>query len=297
MIFHDISGATREKLIASHLSPEKIHRLIETAVLEDLDGGEDVTSVATIGAGHRSCGEYRVRVSGVVAGIYVAVSVLEMLGLSEIEVLANDGDLLSVGTVLLRVTGDTRQILLAERTSLNFLGRLSGVASLTRNWVDEIAEFPLTSIRDTRKTTPGFRELEKYAVRMGGAVNHRMSLSDAALIKDNHVVAAGGVREAFSKVRSNFPSIGIEVEVDTLEQLREIIPLLPDLVLLDNMSVQECAAAVAVVQNRFPLEASGGITIENARAYARTGVTFLAVGALTHSAKVLDIGLDLKAAI
>lgn len=297
MIFHEISGATREELITARLSPERICKLIEDAILEDLGGGNDVTSVATIPDGHRSCGEYRMRVSGVVAGIFVAVSVLEILGLSEIEVLSSDGDLLIVGKVLLRVTGDTRQILLAERTSLNFLGHLSGIASLTHNWVEEIAEFPATRIRDTRKTTPGFRELEKYAVRMGGAVNHRMSLSDAALIKDNHIVAAGGVREAFSKVRSDFPSVEVEVEVDTLEQLTEMIPLDPDLVLLDNMSVEDCAAAVALVGGKFPLEASGGLTIENARAYARTGVTFLAVGALTHSAKVLDIGLDLKAEI
>lgn len=297
MIFNDFSSRTRDKLITSHLSPEKIYLQIESAILEDLDGGEDVTSVATIPAEHRSCGEYRVRASGIVAGIYLAVAVLEMLGLSEIEVLANDGDLLLAGTVLLRVTGKTRQILLAERTSLNFLGLLSGIATLSRSWVNEISEFPTTRIRDTRKTTPGYRVLEKYAVRMGGAVNHRMSLSDAALIKDNHIVAAGGVKEAFSKVRSRFPSVEIEVEVDTLNQLREIIPLGPDLVLLDNMSVEDCAAAVTLVEGKFPLEASGGLTIENARAYARTGVTFLAVGALTHSAKVWDIGLDLKAEI
>ena len=297
MIFHDLSNATREKLIASQIFPEKLSTLIEVAILEDLDGGDDVTSVATIPTVQRSCGEYRVRVGGVIAGIYVAVSVLEMLGLTEIEVLANDGDFLPAGAVLLRVKGNTRQILLAERTSLNFLGHLSGIASLSRSWVDEISEFPETRVRDTRKTTPGFRELEKYAVRMGGAMNHRMTLRDSALIKDNHIAAAGGAGKAFAKVQSSFPSLQIEVEVDTLDQLKDMIPLNPDLVLLDNMSVEECAAAVALVGNKFPLEASGGITIENARAYAKTGVTFLAIGALTHSAKVLDIGLDLKAEI
>ena len=154
-----------------------------------------------------------------------------------------------------------------------------------------------TRIRDTRKTTAGFRKLEKYAVRVGGGINHRMSLRESALIKDNHVAAAGGVSEAFAKVRSAFPDIEIEVEVDTLAQLKEIAPFKPDLVLLDNMSVADCAQAVDIVGGRFPLEASGGITINTARAYAETGVNYLAVGALTHSAKILDIGLDLKAEI
>ncbi|MBC7462982.1 MAG: carboxylating nicotinate-nucleotide diphosphorylase [Actinobacteria bacterium] len=297
MIFYDLSSQTRERLISDGLTPEGIVSLVEAAILEDLDGGEDVTSLATIPADHRSCGEYVVRVAGIVAGIDVAVAVLEMLGLSEIEIFASDGDRVPKGFVALRVSGNTRQILLAERTSLNFLGHLSGIATLTRKWVDEIAEYKETKIRDTRKTTPGFRQLEKYAVRMGGAVNHRMSLRDAALIKDNHIAAAGGVAAAFANVRTSFPSIEIEVEVDNLNQLREIIPLNPDLVLLDNMSVEQCAAAVKLVAKRFPLEASGGLTIENARAYAQTGVTYLAVGALTHSAKVLDIGLDLKAEI
>jgi len=297
MIFYDLSSKTRERLVAAKLAPERVISLIEAAVGEDLDGGEDVTSLSTIPAGHRSSGEYGVRTSGIVAGIDVVVAVLEMCGLSEIEVLANDGDRLAPGSVVLRVSGNTRQILLAERTSLNFLCHLSGIATLTRTWVDEISDYKTTKIRDTRKTTPGFRQLEKFAVRMGGAVNHRMSLRDAALIKDNHIAAAGGITEAFAKVRASFPALEIEVEVDNLDQLKEMIPLSPDLVLLDNMSVEQCAAAVALVAGRFPLEASGGLTIETARAYAQTGVAFLAVGALTHSAKVLDIGLDLKAEI
>jgi nicotinate-nucleotide pyrophosphorylase (carboxylating) len=297
MIFHDLSSATRERIVSAGLSPEKISHLIELAILEDLDGGEDVTSVATIPASHRSSAEYGARAGGVIAGIDIAICVLEMLGLTEIEVLVKDGDRVPAGQVLLRVTGPTRLILLAERTSLNFLGHLSGIATLTRSWVDEISEFPATRIRDTRKTTPGYRALEKYAVRKGGAVNHRMSLRDAALIKDNHIAAAGGVGDAFSKVRALNPKLEIEVEVDTIEQLKEMIPLKPDLVLLDNMSPAQCREAVTLVAGQFPLEASGGLSIENARAYAQTGVNYLAVGALTHSAKVLDIGLDLKAEI
>ena len=192
------------------------------------------------------------------------------------------------------VRGDTRAILLAERTALNFLGHLSGIATLTRTWVDAVAGTNCI-IRDTRKTTPGMRLLEKYAVRMGGGTNHRMSLSDAALIKDNHIAAAGGVAQAFSKVREKFPTSEIEIEVDTLDQLREVLPLKPDLVLLDNLSPAQCAEAVSIVAGATKLEASGGITLDNAKAYALTGVQFLAIGALTHSAPVFDIGLDLRA--
>lgn len=296
MKLYEISRATRESFLRASLDVERIERLIRGAIVEDLDGGDDVTSISTISPSHRSSAEFRVRVAGVVSGIDIAVAVLEMIGLAEIQVLEKDGNFISAGTVLIQVTGNTREILLAERTSLNFLGHLSGISSLTRKWVDEVSDFP-TKIRDTRKTTPGYRELEKYAVRMGGGTNHRMSLKDSALIKDNHIAAAGGVSEAFSMVRTTYPSIEVEVEVDTLDQLIEIIPFNPDLVLLDNMSVTECKKAVELVRARFPLEASGGLTIENAKAYAQSGVDFLAVGALTHSAKVLDIGLDLKAEI
>jgi len=176
------------------------------------------------------------------------------------------------------------------------LCHLSGIATLTRVWVDEVSEYG-AAIRDTRKTTPGMRVLEKYAVRMGGGVNHRMSLSESALIKDNHVAAVGGVGKAFERVRMNYPSIDIEVEVDSLDQLQEILLYRPDLVLLDNMSVAQCKQAVDIVARRCKLEASGGLSLKNAKAYAQTGVDYLAVGALTHSAPVLDIGLDLKAGI
>ena len=204
----------------------------------------------------------------------------------------------TAGEVLLTATGATRALLTGERTALNLLGHLSGVATLTRRWVDAI-EGSGAAIRDTRKTTPGLRALEKYAVRCGGGVNHRMSLSDAALIKDNHVLAAGGVAQAFAAVRTAFPELPVEVECDTLDQVREAVEAGADLVLLDNMSLDDLRAAVAFVRAsgvKCRLEASGGLTLSDAAKVAATGVDFLAVGALTHSAPVLDIGVDLRAA-
>lgn len=268
--------------------------LIKRALAEDLQGGQDITSVATVSGDERIVADFTARNSGVVAGIDMARAVLEEVGLTDIAVLVKDGASIKPGEVLMTVRGDTRAILLAERTALNFLGHLSGIATLTRTWVDAVAGTKCI-IRDTRKTTPGMRLLEKYAVRMGGGTNHRMSLSDAALIKDNHIAAAGGVAQAFSKVREKFPTSEIEIEVDTLDQLREVLPLKPDLVLLDNMSPAQCAEAVSIVAGATKLEASGGITLDNAKAYALTGVQFLAIGALTHSAPVFDIGLDLRA--
>jgi nicotinate-nucleotide pyrophosphorylase (carboxylating) len=268
--------------------------LIKRALAEDLQGGQDITSVATVSGDEKIVADFTARKSGVVAGIDMARAVLEEVGLTDIAVLVKDGASVKQGEVLMTVRGDTRAILLAERTALNFLGHLSGIATLTRTWVDAVAGTNCI-IRDTRKTTPGMRSLEKYAVRMGGGTNHRMSLSDAALIKDNHIAAAGGVAQAFSKVREKFPTSEIEIEVDTLDQLREVLPLKPDLVLLDNMSPAQCAEAVSIVAGATKLEASGGITLDNAKAYALTGVQFLAIGALTHSAPVFDIGLDLRA--
>ena len=268
--------------------------LIKRALAEDLQGGEDITSIATVSGTEKVAADFVARKSGVLAGIDMARAVLEEVGLTDIAVLVQDGTLVKAGTVLMTVRGDTRAILLAERTALNFLGHLSGIATLTRTWVDAIAGTSC-EIRDTRKTTPGMRLLEKYAVRMGGGTNHRMSLSDAALIKDNHIVAAGGVAEAFSQVRAKYPTSDIEIEVDTLEQLKEVLPLKPDLVLLDNMSPAQCSEAVSLVAGSTKLEASGGISLESAKAYAATGVNYLAIGALTHSAPVFDIGLDLRA--
>jgi nicotinate-nucleotide pyrophosphorylase (carboxylating) len=268
--------------------------LVKRALAEDLDGGEDITSVATVSGTERVIAEFVARRDGVIAGLDMARAVLEEVGLTDISIFVKDGDRVSAGKVLMSVRGDTRAILLAERTALNFLGHLSGIATLTSVWVSAVAGTSC-KIRDTRKTTPGMRLLEKYAVRMGGGTNHRMSLSDAALIKDNHIAAAGGVQEAFLRVRTQFPKAEIEIEVDNLDQLAEVLPLKPDLILLDNMNPALCRQAVEVVAGQCKLEASGGITLESAKEFAATGVDYLAIGALTHSAPVLDIGLDLRA--
>jgi nicotinate-nucleotide pyrophosphorylase (carboxylating) len=195
--------------------------------------------------------------------------------------------------VLISVQGNTQKILLAERTALNFLSHLSGISTLTSKWVAEV-DGTKCQIRDTRKTTPGLRSLEKFATRMGGAVNHRHSLSESALIKDNHIAAVGGITAAFNVIKKMYPGKFIEIEVDSLEQLKEALGLKPDLILLDNMSVKMCEEAVAITAGSVKLEASGGLTIENAKAYANTGVDYLAVGALTHSSPALDIGLDFR---
>jgi len=267
--------------------------LIRRALAEDLAGGNDITSVATVSGDEHVIADFTARKSGVIAGIDMAIATLREVGLSDITQHLRDGDRVEPGSVLITVRGDTRAILLAERTALNFLGHLGGIATLTDQWVAAVAGTK-TVIRDTRKTTPGLRLLEKAAVVAGGGTNHRLSLSDAALIKDNHIAAAGGVVAAFSKVRTAFPDAQIEIEVDSLEQLREVATQSPDLVLLDNMSPDQCREAVTFVGGRFKLEASGGITLENARAYAQSGVDYLAIGALTHSAPVLDIGLDMN---
>ena len=267
--------------------------LIKRAIAEDLAGGVDITSTATLAADAKLNAQFVARKDGVIAGIEMAIATLAEVGVTDATASVKDGDHVNGGTVLIKVTGNARGILLAERTALNFLGHLSGIATLTAQWVHAVAGTK-TQIRDTRKTTPGMRVLEKYAVRMGGGTNHRMSLSDAALIKDNHIAAAGGVVQAFSLVREKFPNSEIEIEVDNLQQLREVLPLNPGLVLLDNMSPAQCAEAVALVAGATKLEASGGITIENARAYAEAGVDYIAVGALTHSAPNFDIGLDMR---
>lgn len=267
--------------------------LIRKALAEDLAGGQDITSVATVSGDEKVVADFVARKAGIVAGVEMAEATLREVGVKDIQVHLHDGDAVAPGSVVMTVHGDTRAILLAERTALNFLGHLGGIATLTHTWVQAVAGTNCT-IRDTRKTTPGMRLLEKAAVVAGGGANHRLSLSDAALIKDNHIAAAGGVIAAFSKVRAAFPDAFIEIEVDSLEQLKEVATQSPDLVLLDNMTPAQCKEAVAFVAGRFKLEASGGISLENARAYAQSGVDYLAIGALTHSAPVLDIGLDLK---
>jgi nicotinate-nucleotide pyrophosphorylase (carboxylating) len=234
----------------------------------------------------------------VVAGIEVAAMVLERAGAQVIRVRA-DGDRLAAGDVVLTATGPVRRLLTVERTTLNLICHLSGIATLTAAWVDAVAGTG-AEIRDTRKTTPGLRALEKYAVRCGGGVNHRMGLWDAALVKDNHVAAAGGVAAAFSAVRARFPGVAVEVECDTVAQVREAIAAGADLILLDNMSTRELRESVALAhapaQKAVLLEASGGLNLDVARDVAATGVDYLAVGALTHSAPILDLGMDLREA-
>ena len=267
--------------------------LIRRALAEDLAGGQDITSVATVSGNESVVADFVARKAGVIAGVEMAEATLREVGVTDIQVHLHDGEAVAPGSVVMTVRGDTRAILLAERTALNFLGHLGGIATLTHIWVEAIAGTNCT-IRDTRKTTPGMRLLEKAAVVAGGGANHRLSLSDAALIKDNHIAAAGGVIAAFSKVRAAFPDALIEIEVDSLEQLKEVATQNPDLVLLDNMTPAQCKEAVAFVAGRFKLEASGGISLENAKAYAESGVDYLAIGALTHSAPVLDIALDMQ---
>ena len=288
-----LSTKLNTKLTEIGLDPKNVEKVVTAAIAEDLAGGSDVTSKSTIPENQDSIAEFVARKPGIVAGLNVAAAVLESEGITEYEILVSEGSHINAGQVLLRAKGNTRKLLLTERTALNLLGRLSGVATLTNRWVSEV-KGTKTKIRDTRKTTPFLREFEKFAVRMGGGENHRMSLSDAALIKDNHVLAAGGVVKAFDSVRKNYPNIPLEVEVDSLDQLKEVVEAGAELVLLDNMSPDECRRAVEIVSGRCRLEASGGLSIENANAYAKTGVDYLAVGALTHSAPVLDIGLDLR---
>ena len=280
------------KLISDQgLNPDAINSKVSEALSEDFVT-DDLTSQATITEAQMSNASFVTRKSGVIAGCLVAAAVLEQCGINEYELLVKDGQEVSANTELIRLTAETRSILKAERTALNFLSHLSGIATLTSLWVKEVSSSN-TAIRDTRKTTPGLRELEKYAVRMGGGLNHRMSLGDQALIKDNHIAAAGSVSEAINRVKKAAPGALIEVEVDTLEQLKEALQCSVEIVLLDNMSLEQVKAAVEIARgSNTKLESSGGLKLENAAAYAATGVDYLAVGALTHSAPVLDIGLD-----
>jgi nicotinate-nucleotide pyrophosphorylase (carboxylating) len=273
------------------IEKDHVTTLIKLALDEDLANGIDITSTATIAEKSESLAYFRTKQSGVIAGIEVTVEVFNLCGVEDISFNFSDGDFVEANSIIGEVKGNTRKILLAERTALNFLGKLSGIATLTDKWVKSVAK-TRTKIRDTRKTTPGYRQLEKYAVRMGGGINHRVSLSSSALIKDNHISAAGSVTKAFHAVVDQFPDVTVEVEVDTLSQLEEALAAGATFILLDNMSVEETKKAVEIVANRAKLESSGGLSLESARDYAEAGVDFLAVGALTHSAPVLDISLD-----
>jgi nicotinate-nucleotide pyrophosphorylase (carboxylating) len=297
--FFPLSNNTRERLYVGGLDPDAVAAVVRAAVTEDLLGGVDVTTVATVAADQRSVATFGSRAEGVVAGLAVANAVIEAVcgdGASEMEYLVDDGAWVSPGQDIARVIAPTRLLLTAERSALNLLCHLSGVATLTRRWADAL-DGTGAVVRDTRKTTPGLRALEKYAVRCGGGTNHRMALSDMALVKDNHVAAAGGVAEAFRLVKSLEATIRVEIEVDSLAGLAEAIDAGADEVLLDNFDVAGLVEAVAYRDANalaVRLEASGGLTIERARAVGETGVDFIAVGELTHSAPVLDIGLDVR---
>ena len=282
-------------MLAQKISPQPFEALVDAALREDLGSGLDATTVATIPANQIAIAQFNARKSGVIAGLFAAQAVLEIAGNSAIKFdkQISEGSKVEAGQLIFEATGKVTDLLLAERTALNFLSRLSGIATISSIWVDAVKGTNCT-VRDTRKTTPGWREIEKFAVRMGGATNHRMNLSDAALIKDNHIAATGSIANAINDVRSKFPNLSIEVEIDHLDQMEEAIAGKVDLILLDNMSPDQCKLAVKQCAGRTKLEASGGITLENARDYAMSGVDFIAIGALTHSAAILDIGLDLK---
>lgn len=274
--------------MTGELDPQAVENLVRLALAED--GEVDVTSQPIFSPEQRSRGDFTARDAGVVAGIPVALAVCEMLGLEGVA-RVGDGERVKAGQVLLTVSGPTRAVLRAERTALNFLTHLSGIATFTRQWVDEI-EGTGARVRDTRKTLPGLRALQKYAVRRGGGVNHRMGLGDAALIKDNHIAAAGSLTRAYQAIRNVYPSLHIQVECDTLDQVAEALNVGATAILLDNMSPADMAEAVRLTSGRAELEASGGLTLDRARDAAVTGVDYLAVGALTHSARSFDIGLD-----
>jgi nicotinate-nucleotide pyrophosphorylase (carboxylating) len=284
-----------ENLRSNGLEPELVQALVDLAISEDLMGGTDVTSLATIPEIQISELDLVTRSPGVIAGINIAALVFLSVASKkmDIELCVEDGKKVEANTCLLTAKGSTIELLTAERTALNFLGHLSGIATTTNKWVNEISGTN-AKVRDTRKTTPGLRLLEKYAVKAGGGTNHRMSLNDQALIKDNHIVASGSIKSAVEKVKDKFPELEFEIEVDNLDQLNEALAANAKLILLDNFSIEDLKKAVMVVNKKAKLEASGGITLENAHKIAEIGVDFLAVGALTHSAPVLDIGGDLR---
>jgi len=293
-----LSTVVTGRLLAAGLDPDDTERVVRGALDEDLRYGPDVTSAATAAPGARATAGVVARAQGVLAGLPVVLAVLDAAGIppGAAEPLHTDGDRIGSGTDVLRITASLRELLGAERTLLNVLTHLSGIATATRSWVDAVSGTGC-AVRDTRKTTPGLRQLEKYAVRCGGGLNHRMGLGDAALIKDNHVAAAGGIAAAIAAVRAAAPGLPLEVECDSLVQVREAVAAGAELILLDNMGLADLRAAVAIAA-RYPsvrLEASGGLRLDMAAAVAETGVDFVAVGALTHSSPALDLGLDVLA--
>jgi len=290
-----LSAPLLEALLAAGLDPDHVAEIAQRALAEDLMGGVDVTSVATVPFDQEGIADIVARAPGIVAGLPVAAAVFELAADDDITVSLPraDGDAVQAGDVVLTATGLTRTLLTAERSALNIACHLSGIATQTRRWVDAVNGTKAT-ILDTRKTNPGLRVLEKYAVRCGGGAGYRMGLSDAAMVKDNHVVAAGGVTNAFNAVRATFPDVPIEVECDSVAQVEEAIAAGADLLLLDNMTTDQLRDCVRVANGRARLEASGGLSLDRAREVAETGVDYLSVGALTHSAPVLDLGFDLR---
>jgi len=253
----------RDNLKTLGLSPNHIFQQVKDAISEDLAGGEDITSISTISETQVSTAEFTSRSAGVVSGLHIVAAVLEYCGINHYEVLVDEGSKVTAGKVLIRAQGNTQKLLLAERTALNFLSHLSGISTLVNTWVEEIAGTKC-QIRDTRKTTPGL------------------------------ILSTGSITAAYKAIRKAYPNKSIEIEVDSLEQFTEALTLKPDLILLDNMSVEMCLQAVEQNKGLVKLEASGGLSLKNAKAYANTGVDYLAVGALTHSAPALDIGLDFR---
>jgi nicotinate-nucleotide pyrophosphorylase (carboxylating) len=305
MMIYTTLAEIEELVAAAGLDLDALSLIVSEALDEDLGGrgvlppgagaGLDITSYATIPAGDIAHGAFVVRQPGTVAGLpvaaYTVASVCSAAADFELTLHATDGDRVERGGILITVAGNARALLAAERVALNLITMMSGVATATRAWVDALAGTD-TKVRDSRKTLPGLRMLQKYAVRMGGGINHRMSLADAALIKDNHVIAAGGVVPAYRAVRESFPDTPIEVEVTSAEQARQVVAAGASEILLDNMTVPEMTAIVAELDDQATFEASGGLTIQNAAEVAQSGVNFVAVGAITHSAPVLDIALD-----
>lgn len=285
-------------LQAEGLDPVAVERVIRTALDEDLAFGPDVTTASTVPAEAVATGDVTPRSLGVLAGVHVAAAVFDLVGGPAVDVVVHeaDGAVTEPGLPVLTVTGPTRSLLTAERTALNLVCHLSGIASLTRRWADAI-EGTGAAVRDTRKTTPGLRALEKYAVRCGGGSNKRMGLYDVAMVKDNHKLAAGSLTAAVGSIRTTFPDVDVQVEVTTVAEAVEAVEVGARFLLCDNMSTEllteAVAAARAATEDVIEIEATGGLTLEVAAAYARTGVDYLSVGGLTHSSPILDIALDL----
>jgi nicotinate-nucleotide pyrophosphorylase (carboxylating) len=307
----DTHAISRTLLAGTGVAHDHVLDVVRRALAEDLAWGPDVTTAAIIPATEHGTAHVVAHAPGTLAGVGIAAAVLEMLWASGgdpslspplVEALKRDGDRVEPGDRLLRISSPLRLLLTGERTLLNLMCQLSGVATETARWVEAVRrpsgtgdiDRPRVSVRDTRKTVPGLRVLQKYAVRCGGGANHRMGLGDAALIKDNHVAVAGSISAAYRAVRDLDPTIAVEVECDALTQVAEALDAGADLILLDNMSATELRAAVELARP-FPvkLEASGGLTLDRATEVAAMGVDYISIGALTHSAPALDLGLDL----